>query len=320
MRKRAFRSGQEFATRRTFSILKALLPFVILFVASLNLHAQFPTGNPTGYVNDFAGVLSPAARQQLNALCAELDRKARIQLAIVTVKSLEGRPLEKFTLDLANKWGIGSKQANRGVMLFFAIQDRRSRIEVGSGLESLLSDQRAAGILREMASFLRTGDYDLAVQIGASAIARTLSNTIPSRGADQVYRSLVPDPGALPPRASQQNPAPGAALQAPAFLTHRFVWPALLFFLIGLTGAWAVAFSCAVFGLLFIFLGSAPDYSSGTSILLVCLVSLGAMIFGVTIAPSSWTWRGDKPQRWRRNSFGGFGGGGFGGRGASGSW
>ena len=104
---------------------------VVLLLGCLEGRAQFPTEKPKGYVSDFAGVLSPATRQQLEALCKELDEKAKAQLAIVTVRSLEGRPLEEFTIDLATRWGIGGKGSDRGVMLFLAIQDRRSRIEVG---------------------------------------------------------------------------------------------------------------------------------------------------------------------------------------------
>ena len=175
MRRLAFRSGQHFTTGRTSSIRKAILTCAIALLAALNLPAQFPTQKPAGYVNDLAGVLSPAARQQLEDLCAELDQKTKAQLAIVTVRSLEGRALEEFTIDLATKWGIGPKGSDRGIMLFLAIQDRRSRIEVGYGLEPILPDGRAGAILRSMTPYLRNNDYDGAMRLGATAIAQIVA-------------------------------------------------------------------------------------------------------------------------------------------------
>ena len=154
--------------------LESLLVAVLLAMA-LPGHAQFPTEKPKGYINDFAGVLSPAMRQRLEDLCKELDEKAKAQLAIVTVRSLEGRPLEEFTIDLATRWGIGGKGSDRGVMLFLAIQDRRSRIEVGYGLEPIIPDGKAGEILRSMTTYLRNSDYDGAVLLGASTIARIIA-------------------------------------------------------------------------------------------------------------------------------------------------
>ncbi len=80
---------------------------------------------PQGYVNDFAGAINPETKQELNALCAEVDQKAQAQIAVVTVKSLEGEPIENFSIDLATRWGIGPKQKDRGVMILLAPNDRQ---------------------------------------------------------------------------------------------------------------------------------------------------------------------------------------------------
>src|SRR5580704_9045343 len=61
----------------------------------------------TGYVNDFAGVLSNATKEKLAALCTEVDQKTGAQIAIVTVKSLDGQAVEDFTVQLASQWGVG---------------------------------------------------------------------------------------------------------------------------------------------------------------------------------------------------------------------
>ncbi len=171
-----FASTDSTFNRKRIAFASVLLAWLVLS-AGLQAHAQMPAAKPAGYVSDFAGVLSPAAQQRLEALSTELDQKAHAQLAIVTVKSLEGRPLEEFTIDLATKWGIGYKgkigdeTKDRGVLLFLAVDDHRDRIEVGYGLESIIPDGRAGSILRSMTPYLRNGDYDSAVLLGASSIA-----------------------------------------------------------------------------------------------------------------------------------------------------
>ena len=72
------------------------------------------SGKPEGYVSDFAGVLSGTAEAQLEALATEIDQKAHAQLAVITVKSLEGQPIEDFSIALATKWGIGNKAKKGG--------------------------------------------------------------------------------------------------------------------------------------------------------------------------------------------------------------
>ena len=219
MRRPAFRSEQHFATGRFSLIRNAIQTFAVVLLAALSLHAQFPTQKPAGYVNDIARVLSPAARQQLEALCAELDQKTKAQLAIVTVQSLEGRPLEEFTVDLATKWGIGPKGSDRGVMLFLAIQDRRNRIEVGYGLEPIIPDGRAGAILRSLTPYLRNGDYDGAMRLGASTIAQIIA---------QDAGVTLPGAAILPPPASTR-PASDNTGWVPNILIGLFVLLFLLF-------------------------------------------------------------------------------------------
>src|SRR5437879_3307696 len=95
---------------------------------------------PTNYVNDFAGVMDPDTRARLNALALEVQEKAHAQIAIVTVKSLEDRPIEDFAVDLFKAWGIGGKGDNRGILILLSSGDRRYKVEVGYGLEAILPD------------------------------------------------------------------------------------------------------------------------------------------------------------------------------------
>jgi uncharacterized protein len=149
-------------------VLAALAPSAAL--------AQAPGLKPQGYINDFAGVLSPAARERLAALATELDQKTKAQLAVVTVQSLNGQPIEDYSIALAEKWGIGSKKAgDTGVMLLLAVRDHQDRIEVGYGIEPVLTDGMAGDILRSMVPDLRRGDYDAAVTLGAVEIASIIA-------------------------------------------------------------------------------------------------------------------------------------------------
>src|SRR5580692_5860164 len=91
--------------------------------------------NPTNYLNDFAGVLSSETQASLNALCAQVDRQAHAQIAVVTVKTLDGDPIENFATELEEKWKVGPKGSDRGVLLIIATNDHKYRIEVGYGLE-----------------------------------------------------------------------------------------------------------------------------------------------------------------------------------------
>ena len=153
--------------------------------------AQAPHLKPQGYINDFAGVLSPATKDQLTALATELDQKTKSQLAVVTVHSLDGQPIEDYSIALAEKWGIGSKkEGDTGVMLLLAVGDHKDRIEVGYGIEPILTDGMAGDILRSMVPDLRRGDYDAAVTQGAAQIASIIAkaNHVTLTGMPQLPR------------------------------------------------------------------------------------------------------------------------------------
>ena len=67
----------------------------------------------TDYVNDFAGVIAPDDKSQLDLICKDLDQKKEIQMAIVTIESLDGQPIKEFATQLGNLWGVGHKGTNR---------------------------------------------------------------------------------------------------------------------------------------------------------------------------------------------------------------
>src|SRR6185437_14800922 len=118
----------------------AAILFVALSLGSARAAwAQNPkTLRPQGYVSDFARVISPDTKRIIENICSELDKKAQAQIAVVTVRSLEGESVEEYSINLATHWGIGPKQKDRGVLILVAPAQRKYRIEVGYGLEPIL--------------------------------------------------------------------------------------------------------------------------------------------------------------------------------------
>jgi uncharacterized protein len=130
---------------------------------------------PTGYVTDLAGVLSQQSVAQLDQLCTEVEQQAHAQIAVVLVKTTADEDIDQFSIDLATKWKIGPKSSDKGVLLLFATDDHKYRIEVGYGLEGTLNDAKAGDIGRAMVPILRTGDYDGAVTLGVQQVAQIVA-------------------------------------------------------------------------------------------------------------------------------------------------
>jgi uncharacterized protein len=132
--------------------------------------------HPTGYVTDLAGVIGAEKIVSLEVLCKELEQKTGAQMAIVTVRSLNGQSVEFYAVDLLRQLGIGSKKDNRGVLLLVAPNDRKYRIEVGYGLEPVINDARAGDTGRAMVPFLRQGDYGDAIETAAWQLAKYIAD------------------------------------------------------------------------------------------------------------------------------------------------
>lgn len=152
-----------------------LVPLLV-FLLTMVVHAE-PVSRlqPTGYVNDFAHVLQPNTVAQMEAICQQIDQKTHAQIALVTINSLDGRDVESYAVDLFKSWGIGSKSTNRGVLILYAIKDRRSRIEVGYGLEPILPDGKVGSFQREAIPLMRSGNYSAALLLVTNRVAGVIA-------------------------------------------------------------------------------------------------------------------------------------------------
>ena len=219
---------------------------------------------------------------------SDQTRKANAQIAVVTVRTTEGVPIEEFSIDLATGWGIGPKKSDRGVLVLLAVNDHHYRVEVGYGLEPILPDGKVGGFGREIIPLLRADDYSGALllitrRIG-DVIARDRGVTLTGQTPSTQRHTKRPDPGSV---AAQQF---------------------LLLLLSGDPSSWGLFFS-----LFLVLLGMLWWRMSrhGKSVGDAIGDLLGGGGFGAGGASG-----GD----WGGGGFGGSDGGGFGGGGASGSW
>jgi uncharacterized protein len=211
--------------------------FLLLFACSSLVWAERVQDlpKPTNYVSDFAGVLSPETQTSLNALCRQVDLQAHAQIAVVTIKSLEGEPIENFATALEDKWKVGKKGTDRGLLLIIAADDRQYRIEVGYGLEGILPDGRVGDIGRQIVPYLRQDNDDAAVTLAVQQIAGVIAADAGVALNTGLRRA---PPGA---RAAQPQPLTlgevvvlGLILLAVIFFLARFGGSGLLGFLIGM--------------------------------------------------------------------------------------
>src|SRR4051812_23313953 len=154
LRYRFFAQGKTLNKSR-HTLLRVLGCLALLLAASAAVAEKVKDLRPTNYVNDFAGVLDPGTQENLNALCKEVQDKTGAQIALVTIKSLEGETKERFGNDLFKQWGIGAKKDERGILVLLAIQDRQYWTEVGYGLEPILPDGKVGGFGRDMVPLLK---------------------------------------------------------------------------------------------------------------------------------------------------------------------
>ncbi len=155
--------------------ITTLLTIMMLFMIMFNLNGQdFP--KPVGFVNDFANVIPTTEERQISRICRELKEKTGAEIAVVTIKTLDGNYIEDYAVRLFKKWGIGQKGKDNGVLILNAIQEREIRIEIGYGVEGIIPDAKARQIRDQyLIPYLRQGDFGKGHLYTATAIANAIA-------------------------------------------------------------------------------------------------------------------------------------------------
>jgi len=132
--------------------------------------------NPPGHVVDLAGVISTRQQQDLERLLTTLEQKTTAQMVILTIESLDGPDINSFSLQTAEKWKIGQKKKDNGLLFVVAVRDRKYRFEVGYGLESVLPDSLLGSLGRQvLVPYFRQGQYGSGISTATGKIVQILA-------------------------------------------------------------------------------------------------------------------------------------------------
>lgn len=160
-----------------------------------------PPDMPRDYVVDLAGIMRSDLKSELNAYLQTLEQKTTAQVLVLTVQTLDNQGIEEFALNTKEKWKLGQKGKDNGVLIVVAVNDRKYRIEVGYGLEGVLPDSLVGTIGREyFVPYFRKGDYSGGIYAGTIAVIRTIAeheNVSITNGTERpqprgAYRSRAP--------------------------------------------------------------------------------------------------------------------------------
>ncbi len=166
------------------TMIRKIKPLLLLFLlialqgwSSIALAQKFPA-QPEGFVNDYAHLLSPGEVQALDQKLSNYRDTTSNEVAIITVNSLQGYPIDQFSLKVLDTWKIGQHNKRNGVLIFVAPKERKMRIEVGYGLEGVLPDILAGQVINEiMKPAFRKGDYYQGLNQATTAIMKIVAGT-----------------------------------------------------------------------------------------------------------------------------------------------
>lgn len=279
---------------RAFSIL--ILTFALVLLTggeALAQTMQSPLPPPTGYVNDYAGVIDRATKERMETTLTNLDREQQIQFAVVTVDSTKGQDIFDYSLAVARGWGIGSKDTSKpSLLLLVAIADRKYFTQVNRHLEGDLPDGLTGQIQREqLVPAFRAGQYGKGL---SDTVNTYISELAAKRGfsTDKIFA-----PGVTAPRRSSGR-------------TSTCLTPFIILFIVAI-----------IFLVLFVIRSKGGrGGGSGGGWLGYLLLSM-LMNSGRSSGSSGWSGGGFGGSS-GGGGFGGFGGGGggFGGGGSGGGW
>jgi uncharacterized protein len=297
-------------------VLRALAWAAALFlVAASAVWAQsFPEYH--GYVNDYAGLLNVQARDELEARLVQLEKDTTAEVAVVTIKSLEGNSVDDYAVRLFEKWKIGKKETNNGILMLVALDDREMRIEVGYGLEAVITDGRAGRIRDEqIIPRFKDGDYQGGINAGVEAIEKYIRDGTPPEPLEEnPVRSLFGDFVTVFIFLTVITVYLSGFMARSASIWLGGIWGAIAGAVLGLSIGGVAALVITTF------------LSSGLGLGIDALLSRNYQKQVAAGESTKWhrTWGGFGGGGWGSGGggggFGGFGGGGSGGGGASGGW
>jgi uncharacterized protein len=226
-----FSSTSICAGEALLSISFACMMLVLgLCLPCLAQEVSYPS--PKGYVNDYAGILSPQAAQSIDMLCRQVESKTTAQIALVIVGTTKPLEIEQYAVELFERWGIGQKGKDNGLLLLVAINDRKVRIETGYGLEGAIPDAIANNIIQQVIiPEFRQGQYEKGLVTAVLSIADIV--------AKEYNITLDLDESLASARQAQgSKPSPFAALIYIIIFILIFGMRSglLFFFLLGPTG------------------------------------------------------------------------------------
>jgi len=142
-----------------FSVKVTSITLLIWLIPSL-CHGKADLPMPRHYVEDYANVINQSDEQSLNGILQELEQKTGVQYIILTIDTTKGVPIEQFAIELAEKWKLGQKGKDNGMLFVLAKNDRKWRFEVGYGLEGFVTDQYCGHTGRNvLVPYLKKGNY-----------------------------------------------------------------------------------------------------------------------------------------------------------------
>lgn len=306
---------------------RILIPCIL----SIALHAA-ARGGPdvpllTGRVTDNAGVLSAETSARITALLKSHEDSTSDQVAVLTIASLDGEPLESYSMHVAETWQLGRKGKDNGVLLLVVRDDRKVRIEVGRGLEGNLPDITCGRIIRNvMIPRFKEGDYDGGVSAGVEAILASLAGSY----SPPEEEPAVADTGTRIMAGGIFTVVVGLFTVfvlfirgAQGWFLYFFLLPFWLLFPVAIFGltAGAAAFCCyAVLAPCFRLWTTRTTGGKALISRFGAHSFFGALAAGGTSSGSGFTWSSGSGSSSSSDSGFSGGGGGFSGGGASGSW
>jgi uncharacterized protein len=183
---------------------------LLLWLALTASAVDFTSLQPEGYINDFAKVVDPGTRAALEQYCAGVEQQTGVQIAVITIDTLAGEPLEDVANDIFRKWGIGKKGKDEGLLLLLVSQDRKMRLEVGYGLEPVIPDGVSGDVLRAMRPALKESRYGEALTEALNVLGTRIAE---AKGAN--LNAPLPE---RPRRRASRSPVPGIIFSVVALM------------------------------------------------------------------------------------------------------